>query len=164
MDKKLLVTAIQGRIGKKLEPYEVASLDMALFVAQYHPELTGASVERLAELLTCQNFFSTYEIGRMLEVAVTAATKLGYPVEERKSLTTRYQVAFGLCVNVRPKTISEVYRAVYSRLRGLNLIPDEGFSIWCSVRESDPLPQGRWVGCVWGYGRERGPLAACGGG
>ena len=34
---------------------------------------------------------------------------------------------------------------MYAKLKELDLIPDEDFSMWLLVNENDPWPQGGWI-------------------
>jgi len=145
MDKQQLIAAINKRVTNKLSEHEIASLDMVLFIALYHPVLKDISAQDLAAQLTENEFYSNCNIRQILPVAVTKAQEQGVAIEAGDDLTTRYQVAFGYVINEKPKTIGEVYQAVYEKLQERDLLPDEDFSLWPLVNENDPWPAGRWV-------------------
>jgi hypothetical protein len=145
MDKQQLIAAINKRVTTKLSEHEIASLEMVLFIALYHPDLKNISVQDLAARLTENGFYSNCNIRQMLPAAVTKAQEQGVAIKADDDMTTRYQVAFGHVVNETPKTIREVYQAVYAKLEKLNLLPDEDFSLWPLINENDPWPAGRWV-------------------
>jgi hypothetical protein len=146
MDKKQLIAAINNRMTRKLWESELASLDRILFTVEYHPELKGISVEELAgRLVNKRGLFGDYDIRQMFPTAVAKAKEQGYPLEEQEDITSRYQVAFGFCVNEKPKTIGEVFQAVQAKLEECGLLPDEYFSLSVTVSENDPWPRGRWV-------------------
>jgi hypothetical protein len=39
MEKNQLIAAINKRVSSKLSDHEIASLDMVLFIALYHPDI-----------------------------------------------------------------------------------------------------------------------------
>lgn len=143
-----LAKEIKKRLGRPLREFELtAPAEQVAFVIKYNPQMAGRSVSELADRLVSRDCVQQALIEKCLPEAAKAAKRDGSPlVTCHESITTRYDVVFGLCVNITPKTIGEVYRAVYAELKQQRFLPDEGFHLWDRKDENGPFPHdARWI-------------------
>jgi hypothetical protein len=139
---------LEKRLERPLREYEfTAPAEQIAFVIQYNPPIAGCSVSELAERLVKGDCVQSDLIEKCLPEAAKAAKQDGSPlVTCHESINSRYEVVFGLCVNITPKTIGEVYRAVYAELKQQRFLPDEGFHLWDRKDEDAPFPlNARWI-------------------
>ena len=139
---------MEKRLGRPLQEYEfTAPSEQIAFILNYNPQMAGQSVSELADRLVNGDYVKHMLVEQCLPEAAKAAKKEGSAlVTCHENLTTRYDVCFGLCVNITPKTIGEVYRAVHAELKRQRYLPDEGFSLWDRRDKDAPFPlNARWV-------------------
>jgi|GEM_PF-6853181 len=144
-----LFEAVERITGEPVTEMErnVFSKDVAAFILKWHPDFKEGGADALARLI-CEKdgWLNSACLHELLPAAVTAAKADGCPdVRSEESLTTRYDVACGLCINETPKKIGEVFKAICQALKEQNLLPDEYFSLWSTTDENEPWPRGRWV-------------------
>jgi len=152
------ITNVEMLVAKKIgetypEDYRYL-LEEAAFVGEYHPgmkgkpdvEIEAALADMLVGTFGGRCFVTPRNLHDALGEAATAALAAGDSrVRHHEGVTDRCEVAFSMCVNIRPKTIREVYEVIYARLEEKGLLPDEHFSLWSGIDPNLPFPDGRWV-------------------